>query len=306
MSSWHSYPSIYNLGHAVVRELTDRRVNVEEKIDGSQFSFGLIKGTLRLKSKGKELWVEGPEKMFNKAVDSVLELKPRLHPEWTYRCEYLQKPHHNALAYARVPKHHLMLFDVNIDEELYLDYDSKVDEALRLNMEVVPLLYSGMVTIDKLRALLETVSVLGDQLIEGVVLKPFDYDFFGPDKKVLMGKFVSEAYKEVHDASWKLSNPQKRDIVLSLIDKYRTPARWNKAIQHLRERGELTNSPKDIGPLLKEVPLDVLKEEGDEIKEALFKVFWKDISRGILRGFPEFYKEFLLKLQFEGDKHVDS
>ncbi len=36
MNSWHSYPSIYNLGHREVAEILKSPVNVEEKIDGSQ------------------------------------------------------------------------------------------------------------------------------------------------------------------------------------------------------------------------------------------------------------------------------
>jgi ATP-dependent RNA circularization protein (DNA/RNA ligase family) len=36
-----SYPSIYALGHRAIRELFDGPVVVEEKIDGSQFSFGV-------------------------------------------------------------------------------------------------------------------------------------------------------------------------------------------------------------------------------------------------------------------------
>ena len=37
-----SYPKIYSLGHAAILDLLDGRVIVEEKVDGSQFSFGLF------------------------------------------------------------------------------------------------------------------------------------------------------------------------------------------------------------------------------------------------------------------------
>ena len=33
-NSWHSYPSIYNLGHVAIKELFTVPVSVEEKIDG--------------------------------------------------------------------------------------------------------------------------------------------------------------------------------------------------------------------------------------------------------------------------------
>ena len=39
----------------------------------------------------------------------------------------------------------------------------------------------------------------------------------------------------------------------TMLDNYRTVARWEKAIQHLNESGRLENSPRDIGPLIKEI-----------------------------------------------------
>jgi hypothetical protein len=58
---------------------------------------------------------------------------------------------------------------------------------------------------------------------------------------------------------------------------------------------------EDIGPLLKHVSYDVLEECEDELREALFKHYWKQISRGITAGLPEWYKAKLLDKQFEGD-----
>ena len=50
---------------------------------------------------------------------------------------------------------------------------------------------------------------------------------------------------------------------------------------------------------MREVPQDILKECGEEIKERLFKHFWSRISRGTTRGLPKFYKEKLAKKSFE-------
>lgn len=42
MDSFHSYPAVFNLGHKAIESLlTSGPVIVEEKIDGSQFSFGV-------------------------------------------------------------------------------------------------------------------------------------------------------------------------------------------------------------------------------------------------------------------------
>lgn len=41
-------------------------------------------------------------------------------------------------------------------------------------------------------------------------------------------------------------------------------------------------------------------KEKEWIKEQLFEYFWKEISRGITKGLPEWYKEQLVKGQFNG------
>lgn len=300
MSQLASYPKVYNLGHANIRDLLQDPVVIEEKVDGSQLSFGLIGGELLMRSKGAEIHPEAPPKMFAKGVEFVRGLD--LHPEWTYRGEYLQKPKHNALVYDRVPAGHIAIFDINDGLESYLSYEDKEAEAQRLGFECVPRILPGPGTLGpmELQTMLSQPSFLGGQLVEGVVIK--NYARFGRDGKALMGKHVSEKFKEVHRKSWKLSNPGSKDVVALIADGLRTPARWQKAVQHLRDRGELTDSPKDIGPLMKEVSQDVLAECGDDIKERLFKWAWKSIGRTVTRGLPEWYKNLLMEKQFEAEE----
>lgn len=301
-TSWHSYPSIYALGHRAVADLLLDPVLVEEKIDGSQFSFGVFeidgKRHVKCRSKGCEINVFAPEKMFEVAVRQVLDRQDELTLGWTYRCEYLQNAKHNTLCYDRIPKNHLVIFDINTGHEQYLDPVQKRREADRLDFDAVPVLATGLIKKpDMFMDLLQTVSFLGGQKIEGIVLK--NYSRFGPDKKVLMAKYVSEAFKETHSKEWKANNPGKHDVVALLISTLKTDARWHKAVQHLRESNRLEDSPKDIGLLFKEVPDDILKEEGEFIKQKLFEWAWPHITRGITAGLPGWYKEQLLKRQFE-------
>jgi hypothetical protein len=297
MSSWHSYPKIFNMGHPQIRQLFDDRVLIEEKVDGSQFSFGKFNGELRCRSKGKEIVLDAPEKMFTKAVETVKELEPLLVDGWTYRGEFLSKPKHNCNAYERVPLKNIIIFDININEEMYLPYNEKCDEATRLGLEVVPLIFWGKVeNFETFQAFLERPSILGGCKVEGFVIK--NYDKFGEDKKALMGKFVSEAFKESHAKGWKEANPGKGDVLETLILNCKSTARWNKAVQHLRERGELTNSPKDIGALMKETSIDALTELEPVIKNELFKWAWPRVARAIVGGLPQWYKEELAKAQF--------
>jgi hypothetical protein len=293
-----SYPTVFAIGHAAIRDIFSGSVIVEEKVDGSQFSFGVIGGSLECRSKGKQLILDAPEKMFVQAVETARELEPVLHPDWIYRGEYLQKPKHNTLAYDRIPNKHIIGFDIVTGPETYLTPDEKRAEFERIGLECVPVLHVGeVVGLEAFNEFMQRVSVLGGCKVEGVVVK--NYSLFTIEKKVALGKYVSEAFKEVHSGEWRKNNPTGKDVAQILIDQYRTPARWGKAIQHLREAGQLDESPRDIGALMKEVAVDTRRECEDEIKQMLFDHYWKQIQRGITAGLPEWYKQELAKTAFE-------
>lgn len=296
-----SYPKIYNLGHPAVREISSVPVYVEEKIDGSQFSFCSRRGELEFRSKGRQFLVGAEDKMFQEAVRRVIRVQSLLKDGWIYRGEYLQKPKHNALAYNRVPANHIMIFDIWTGKE-WLNTFEKRAEAARLEFETVPLLHSGDWSLEILQDLLQRESVLGGPRIEGVVVKPSDYNLWGRDGHVLMGKFVSEAFREVAKKEWKSANPTGKDFVAALAESYRTERRWEKAVERRRDAGELLQDPKDIGPLIRAIQEDIFEEESDNIKEQLFHWAKDVIKRKSVAGFAEWYKELLLKEQFSEEK----
>lgn len=298
MAHIHSYSKVFTIGHKWVLDVFDGPVYVEEKIDGSQISFGIINGELSVRSNGADIYLEAAPKMFNKAIETILSLKDELIPNLIYRGEYLQKPKHNTLAYERTPKKNIIIFDISDDKQNYWDYADTVVEADRLGLETVPLFYFGKIdSLEQLKKYLENDSVLGGQKVEGVVVK--NYSKFTDDKKVMMAKYVSKEFQEKHQGEWKKSNPTRTDVINNIVETYKTDARWKKAIQHLAETGNLDGSPKDIGPLIKAVKDDVLAECEDEIKHILFTHFWGQIGRMITAGLPEWYKEYLAEKSME-------
>lgn len=294
--SFSQYPSIYSFGHPAVKDILKLPVIVEEKIDGSQFSFSLLpSGEMVFRSKGAIVYPETAQKLFIPAIETAFSIKDKLIVGAVYRGEALYRPKHNCLAYSRAPKGGFILFDVMIGPEDYIPYDQKAHTAELLGLEVVPKLYEGKVeSFEQIMSLLDRESCLGGVKIEGIVVK--QYGMFGEDKKPIFAKHVSEEFKEKHGQEWKSGNPGKSDFVFNIGEIYRHENRWLKAIQHLSESGQLTNTPKDIGVLIREINLDILKEEEYTIKQKLFDYFWnKQISRQVTRGFPEFYKEYLIK-----------
>lgn len=292
-----SYPGIYQIGHKAIIDIFTTPVVVEEKVDGSQFSFKKISETeWEAKSKNCPLNGDIPS-LFKPAMDTMVGLMPQLKTGWNYRGEAICRPKHNTLCYDRAPKGGVILFDIDDGLENYLSRKEKEDEARRLGLEIVPILFEGTVeNFERLQTLLQTDSCLGNVKIEGFVVK--NYSLFTLDKKVMMGKFVSEAFKEKHSKDWKNANPGRNDILANLTAIYKHENRWVKAVQHLRDAGQLKGDPSDIGLLIKEVALDIQKEEVDNIKEKLFQWAWKHIAKGATNGLPEWYKEQLAKGAF--------
>lgn len=293
----HGYSSPFNLTHKEAQNFFDGSPYiVQEKIDGSQFSFGVYELEdlhIACRSHGAQINLDEPPKMFLKGIETVKNMWGNLQVGWTYRGELLDKPKHNTLQYSRVPVGNIILYDIDKGDQDYLIGDEFYQEAERIGLETVPCFAITMRRPDAedIENWLSRTSVLGGTLIEGVVLK--NYDKYGIDKKVLMVKIVSERFKETHNKDWKDRNPSQTDVVTKLIAEYGSEARWQKSVQHLNEEGLLEHDAKDIGILMKEFCTDFEKECAEEIKEELWKHFRKDIIRGISKGLPEWYKNTL-------------
>jgi len=293
MKNLRSYSSPFNLGHKALADLFDGKVIVQEKIDGSQFSFGVRDGELFCRSRNQQIDFDDSG-MFALAVATAKDRQSMLEDGWTYRSEFLAKPKQNTLVYDRVPIGNVILFDIDAGDQDYLPPNQVSFTAEHIGLEYTPTwTHIGKPSMDQLNLWLEQKSILGNATIEGLVFK--NYSKYGPDKKVLMGKYVSEKFREEHGKDWKQRNPGQNLFLANLVERYATEARWAKARQHLREAGELINAPQDIPLLLREANRDVLEECGDEIKEALFEHFWRQVSKGLTRGLPEWYKEQLAK-----------
>jgi len=295
-----AYGKIHALGSHFVTDIMNGTAHFQEKLDGSQFSFGKLDGRLRIRSKGREIYQDAPDSMFRLGVEYVQSIQANLVDGWIYRSEYLCKPKHNALAYSRVPRNHIALFDILVGREEYAPQADLASVADDLGIEAVPTFFetSHGLTEGGVLEMLKRESFLGGQTIEGVVIKNYER-FCERTGHVLMAKYVSEAFKEVHSREWKTANPTGSDVVQGVIKAYRSPARWEKAVYRLRDNGELENSPRDIGKLMKEVWPDIVSECEADIKEILWKHFSKQFSRGVVAGLPEWYKQRLVHQQFD-------
>ena len=291
----NTFPKVHNLGTKYVRDIFMEPVEITEKLDGSQFGFGIINGELIVRSKGTIIDQDNHDNLFNEGVAYIKSIEDLLPNNMFFYGEYFKRPRHNTIAYDRIPKHHIALFGIVVLPDMFVDdYDWIQYYADLFDIEPIPLLHRGMVySKDFLSQYMNQVSVLGGAKVEGIVVKNYqrstviNQDYMLP---ITCAKLVSEEFKEVHRGRWK-DEETKGGKLEQFYNQFRTPARWAKAVQHLKERGELTDTPKDIGALFKEVSIDIEAEEKEFIMEQLYLMHRKDLLKHATHGMPEWYKE---------------
>jgi len=307
-----SFPKIWTLGHKNTKNIFENVVEITEKVDGSQFGWGKVNGELVVRSKGQQMFIDNPNNMFNEAVSYIRSIEHLIPDNSYYYGEYLRKRKHNMIEYDRIPKHYIALFAAFVDEQLVPNYYELKEISNNFNIDVVPSLFEGKIEFEtwedllrQIEKFLDTTSFLGGSKIEGIVIKNYYKDFMiGGDACVYMpltsAKYVSDQYKEKHNKNWKKEKTSKGRFE-TFCENFRSEARWEKAIIHMKEKGELQDEPKDIGPLIKEIQNDIIEEEQDFIKNFLWTEFKDNVLRKSIAGFPQYYKNRLIKEQFIGD-----
>lgn len=290
----NSYPKIHSLGTKYVQDIFMEPVEITEKLDGSQIGWGKVDGEFVVRSKGTIINKDNPDNLFQEGVAYLKSIVSKIPDNMFFYGEYFKRPKHNTLCYDRIPKHHIALFGVLSLPDLFSsDYRLIEEWAEIFDIEPIPLLHRGMITSkEQYESLMDSVSILGRAKIEGIVIKNYqrslviNQNYVQP---ITCAKLVSEEFKEVHRGRWK-DEETKGGKLEQFYNQFRTPARWAKAVQHLRERGELTDTPKDIGALFKEVSIDIEAEEKEFIMEQLYLMHKKDLLKHATHGMPEWYK----------------
>lgn len=306
MNSFNSYPKIWNFGHPNTKPLVGRLVRVEEKVDGSQFSFGYVedlnepgKYELRARSRRVEMNPLAPTDLFCIAATTAERLKDQLAAGWTYRGEAFKSRKHNSLEYGRAPEAGVIIFDIARGLNDYLTRAEMEVECERLGLECVPCYGEHTFnTYEEVQSFLDRKSCLStDELqvdIEGVVLKPV-VPIYGEDAKPTYTKVVSAAFRELHAGNAEYKTDKKAAVIDRIAEECSTLPRWQKTRARLAEEGKLVGDPRDLQYLIVELQNDIAVECEEHIKDQLYKNFKKKILGAAVRGFPEWYKSELAK-----------
>lgn len=311
MEHLEHYPKVLHLEDLKYfdTQKADSEYIVEEKVDGSQFRFGIIDGKRFYGSHNIDYnESRHPDKMFELAVKGANEILDTfttvsIDTENTimrenkgsvvFFAEFLKSPRHNTLTYSRIPSHNLVIFDIAIDG-WYVSREVKESMAWAFGFETVPLLHSSksFPSSALLDELIKQDSFLGNTRIEGVVVKNYDLyaERFNMVRPLLL-KYVRDDFKELNNKNWNEINPKSIEKVWDKMVNCQQV--YNKALQHIRESGKYTGELRDIAPMIEEIRKDVETEYKTLLIEAMWKFHEKELVRWITRGLPSFYKKYL-------------
>lgn len=269
----------------------------EEKLDGSQISFGVLDGKLVVRSKNQHIDLDNVPDLFVPAVTHIRGQwdKGNLPEGWIFRGEAFKSNKHNVLSYDRTPSGDLVIFDIQGTATGFIDRQALTSIAYRLGFDVAPMLASGTEppSMDDINGLLDTESMLGGVPVEGLVFKPRDRSVQSYNNEPIVVKYVSEKFKEKHEKAWGAPRKAKSDIVALIAGTVSNEARWRKAVQHLEEVGALEWQPRDIPKVLEAVQRDIEEEEAPYIKDKLYEMYRRDILKASCKGVASWYKETL-------------
>ena len=300
-----SYPKV-NAQHKLGQEsILDGPVVLEEKTDGSQIRIKITADSIEFGSRRVEFNTRGIDSAFTKGIETFLENNSdviNLLGDYTsinLFGEYFKSEKQNTIKYNRIPKNHIMLFDVAIEQRDGSYYWCENDAIQRwsevLQIEAVPKLFEGKADLSQIKHLSEQESVLGGAKREGVVIKARDRRYNTTllslqEHPFMCAKYVRPEFQEEN----RVEHPGRGDKIQSLIQSYNTKARWQKAVFRLRDEGILEGTMKDLKFIIPEIKDDIVKEDKEQIKEALWEIFNKEIINHSVKGCPEWYQEYLL------------
>jgi glutaredoxin 3 len=310
-----SFPSIDHFKPDVTKDVSlwnkdiNRQWYIQEKIDGSQFSFRILNGKLVFYNKNKPIHRKQKNAIFVAAIMMIEQIASKLNPNFTYHTEAVEKPKHSTVCYDRTPLYLCMVYDIQNEFGDTLVPSEVIKECKRIGLEHVPILYdhgqkcksvTDLATLQLtpdliMKDLMQQIeqgqirSGLGNVPPEGIVLKHPRFTKANGDIVSVKQKFVSTRFKERHQHGSKVHAGQRSPTAfLDYLGKqFANPARMVKAQQHLLEGGEYKTR--------EHIPEWQLREE---LFRDLYKEFAKTIKKHLVHEFGWYMKPVNLRLAY--------
>ena len=301
-----SYGKVRPFNDPDLEGLLEEPCYIQEKIDGSQFSFTVTpENNLITRSRGAILNLQQPQKLFLPAICTVKALYEanRLPTGLIFRGEAVSTPRHNKLDYQVVPPGNIVLYDVYDSQSNKELHNSEVAKwAKTFNLLYAPILktYENPkidLSIEILKNLVtSTTSCINPSVsVEGVVIKRCNSTFMDKTGEIGRAKYVSEDFQELQNTKKSIAENQFTD----LAPIFAPEPRKYKLIQRLKESGEWTGTMKDMAKMVPMLIEDVEQECMEELKNMVYLAVRKKVRQGIQTGLAQWYKEKLMEKAFD-------
>jgi hypothetical protein len=311
------FPSIDNLNPKSTRvwagegpEANNHLWYVQEKLDGSQFTFVLNPDYNPEDPKSPQLLfynkggaINPTNKIFLKAMNmlNVLAKTGRMSSQYVYHGEAICSTNHGVVKYERVPKYYVVLYDLTTLDGKYQHPATMKAEATRLGLEAAPVLYFNF---DRSISPYEVCQRLVDEIAagkiksmlggtpEGVVLKHESFVSRGKTVATKL-KLVTPAFRESHAMKQHKEQATPASSIEEIGKAYSLEARFHKSYQHLRDAGKLKHVMEDVIKIKEELDDDLERECRDEIMMYLWAELAPYVKRACRTGFDDWYKNKL-------------
>lgn len=159
-----------------IESMLKGEITVEEKIDGANMGFSLVDGKIRAQNRSHYVCSESHAqfKKLDQWIETnkfdLLNILSRgnliIYGEWLYS--------KHSIAYTKLPDYFIMFDLYDTDTKTFYSRDYLESILLGTQIKLVPLIYKGKATLDKLKSLVQTKSAFYDGIIEGVYVRSFD------------------------------------------------------------------------------------------------------------------------------------
>ena len=290
------YPSISSSTTATRKREWKTNCNwyIQEKIDGSQFSFSTHITENKDKKQIREMVYtcgnterNSDAALFKKAITVLEILKYNFTPDLVYHAEMITSKRHNIVEYERMPHHFVVVYDIS-NEKQYFSIEEMIKECQRAGLEFVPAIYTNtnpeVNPHEKCLELIKDIeegrllSILGGKP-EGVVLKCSRFVNLKGETVNTKIKYVTSLFKEIRHVKKPTRTRQSIAEFISWVgEHFNLPARFAKGRQHLEIRHNITkDTPNYYEHLCKELDSDLIKEQSDLIQAFIENEYriWK-------------------------------
>jgi cytidyltransferase-like protein len=333
MSGINHLYDIYNKkGKEFIDQLFNTFVTVNEKMDGSAFTFERDKETGKFKFYRRDQrnpitlvdrtlmkYYEKPIQYIESLPPHILEKIPR---GWRFGLEYFSNNKPVEIMYDRIPKNHLILSYVHE----YGD-DGKIKKTIQdkeeldnwadlLGIDRAPIIFQGHLTDDQKSDILDFLRTPLEKLVERFKTQSFVRFIIGTLNPELKKSALNEDLdKEVEGIVFRFGDPKKETgdpILAKMVDPVFTQMAKDKSLKQKEEKPSdfLGLTVLDLMNFILEKGLDQFKVEGDTEDERYIS-FMSSVFSDFLDKYGEKYKgadfnepEYLRRDEFRLNKDL--